>query len=228
MSSKITKELESCDQTGDWFYPEWAVNAKYNKPFYVRDTDSALGRYNIQTKAISLKDLALLHGHLCDGLVIAYVAIRTVFNRLFPDGVVDRTDLRVVSKNGPCWIDAAALMTGARINFKSLRVDASMGEGFILQKCSTGVAYRVRLKAAVFPEDQAELENEIRAARRAGKPVSAVKIDRIEAMHDALSLKMLTTDPDQLFDIEQLENYTFNFNDLYGERGDVINKDMPR
>jgi hypothetical protein len=47
--------------------------------------------------------------------------------------VVDRTDLRVVSKNGPCWVDAACWLTGARINFQTLRVDASVGDGFIVQ-----------------------------------------------------------------------------------------------
>jgi formylmethanofuran dehydrogenase subunit E len=78
-------------------YPEWAANARYNKPI-VRNTDSALGRYNLETKEIGLKDIARIHGHMCDGLVIAFVEIRAVLNKVFPDGVVDRTDLQVVSK----------------------------------------------------------------------------------------------------------------------------------
>ncbi|MDJ0988183.1 MAG: formylmethanofuran dehydrogenase subunit E family protein [Desulfobacterales bacterium] len=216
------------DNTPDWFYPEWAANAAYNKPIVVRDTDSALGRYNLVTKEIGLKDLARVHGHMCDGLVIAFVEIKAVLELLFPDGIVDRTDLNTVSKNGPCWADTAAFMTGSRINFKTLRIDASIGDGFILQRISTGEAYKVHLQPGVFPEDQAELEGKIRSLRANGQPVSAEDIDLVEKMGDELSLKLLTTPPDELLKIEKLDNFNFQFADLFGNRGDVVNKDMPR
>lgn len=218
----------TADNRPDWFYPEWAANAPFNRPIVVKDTDSALGRYNQRTKEIGLKELARLHGHMCDGLVIAFVEIKGVFEKLFPDGVVDRTDLRAVSKNGPCWADTAALMTGARINFKTLRIDASIGDGFIIQRISTGQAYKVHLKTGVFPEEQAVLENKIRSLRAQGKPVTAKDIDQVEKMGDELSLKLLTTPPDKLLNIEKLEGYKFQFADLFGMRGDIINKDMPR
>jgi len=161
-------------------------------------------------------------------LVIAFVEIKAVLNKLFPDSVVDRTDLRAVSKNGPCWADMAALMTGARINFKTLRIDSSVGDGFIIQRISTGEAYDAHLKPGVFPEDQAALEAKIRSLRAQGKPVTAQDIDTVEKMGDALSLKLLTTPSEQLLDIKELTNYTFNFADMFGNRGDIINKDMPR
>jgi formylmethanofuran dehydrogenase subunit E len=97
--------------------------------------------------------------------VIAFVEIKAVLSKVFPDGVVDRTDLQVVSKNGPCWADAAAFLTGARINFKTLRIDASIAAGFIIQRISTSEAYAVHLKPGVFPDDQARLENRIRSLR---------------------------------------------------------------
>jgi formylmethanofuran dehydrogenase subunit E len=219
------------DNSPDWFYPEAIAKAKYNKPIVVRDTDSALGRYSLKTKEISLKDLARIHGHLCDGLVIAFVEIKAVLEKLFPDGIVDRTDLRVVSKNGPCWVDAAAMMTGARINFKTLRLDNKIGDGFIIQRISTGEAYEVHLKPGVFPEEQAALEAKIRKLRSEGKPVTANDIDTVEKMAYALSLKLLTTPPDQLLDIKPLPDFKFTPNetvDVFGDRGDIINKDMPR
>jgi hypothetical protein len=40
-----------------------------------------------------------MHGHLCDGLVIAFVQIKAVAAKLFPDGVVDRTDLRAEDRS---------------------------------------------------------------------------------------------------------------------------------
>jgi formylmethanofuran dehydrogenase subunit E len=216
------------DNAPDWFYPAWAAEAKYNKPVAVRDTDSALGRYSRRTKEIGLKDLARIHGHLCDGLVIAFIELRAVLEKLFPNGIVDRTDLRAVARNGPCWVDAVALMTGARINFQTLRLDASIGDGFIIQRISTGAAYEVHLKPGVFPDDQAALEAKIRALRLEGQSVPPCEIDTYEAMADALSRKLLNTPPEQLLIIAARPNYTFRFSDLFGNRGDIINKDMSR
>lgn len=227
----ISQSLEAegkTDNSPDWFYPEWAAEAEYNKPIAVRDTDSAIGRYSLKTKEIGLKDLARIHGHLCDGLVIAFIEIKAVLERLFPDGVVDRTDLRAVSKNGPCWVDAVAILTGARINFQTLRIDNSIGDGFIIQKISTGEAYDVHMKPDVFPEDQAALEGKIRKLRSEGKPVSAADIDRFEKMADALSKKLLNIPPEQLLEIKPLHGYKFIATDLFGDRSDIINREMPR
>ncbi|OPY08613.1 MAG: FmdE, Molybdenum formylmethanofuran dehydrogenase operon [Syntrophus sp. PtaB.Bin001] len=216
------------DNSADWFYPEWAAKAKYNTSVAVWDTDSALGRYSTTTKEIGLKDLARIHGHLCDGLVISYIEIKAVLNKLFPDGKVDRTDLRVVSKNGPCWVDAVSFMTGARINFQTLRIDASVGDGFIIQKISTGEAYSVHLKPGVFPAEQAKLESKIRKARSQGQNVSARDIDIVEGMADDLSKRLLNTPPDEILTIKSLPEYRFAFNDMFGGRGDIVNKNMPR
>jgi formylmethanofuran dehydrogenase subunit E len=175
-----------------------------------------------------LKDLARMHGHLCDGLVIAFVQIKAAAARLFPDGVIDRTDLRAISKNGPCWVDAVSWMTGARINFQTLRIDNSVGDGFIIQKISTGETYRVSLKPGVFPAPLAAAEARIRKARADDRPVSAAEIDALERLSEQLSLKMLTTPPAELVDVRPLPNYRFVAADLFGTRGDIINKDMPR
>jgi len=224
----ISQNDGKTDNTPDWFYPEWAANAKYNQPIRVLDTESALGRYATKTKQIGLKDLARVHGHLCDGLVIAFVEIKAVLEKLFPNGIVDRTDLRAVSKNGPCWVDAVAIMTGARINFQTLRIDNRIGDGFIIQRISTGEAYDVHLKSGVFPAEQASLENKIRTLRAEGKPVSKEDIDRFEAMADSLSRFILNSEPNSILEITLLRDYKFIFNDLYNIRSDIINKDMPR
>jgi len=216
------------DEAPDWFYPAWAATAEYNRPIVVLDTDSALGRYSLRTKELGLKDLARMHGHLCDGLVIGFIQIRSVLERLFPSGIVDRTDLRAVSKNGSCWVDAVAFMTGARINFQALRIDNAVGDGFILQRISTGETYSVHLKPGVFPEEQATLENAVRTARAEGRKVSASDVDALERMANELSRKLLNTPASDFLEIERLEGFRFVPNDLFGERGDVINKEIPR
>jgi len=211
----IAKERQGqADNSPDWFYFEWAANANYNQPVSVRDTDSALGRYSLKTKEIGLKDLARIHGHPCDGLVISFIEIKAAMEKLFPDGLADRTDLRAVSKNGPCWVDTLAMMTGARINFQTLRIDNTVGDGFIIQKISTGEAYDVRLKPGVFPKEQAELERKIRKLRAEGKAVAAADIDAVEKMQNDLSRKVITTPPAEIIEIKALPNYKFQHIDL--------------
>lgn len=211
-----------------WYYPNWADNAKYNAPVKVLDTESALGRYAQNTKDITVKDITKMHGHLCDGLVIAYVEIKSVLEKLFPDTIIDRTDIRVVSKNGPCWVDTVAYMTGARINFETLSIDQSIGDGFIIQRISTKKAYSVHLKDGVFPKEQMELENKIRKLRAQCKPVSSKDIDQAEEMANELSKKLLNTAPDELLDIKKLPDYKYEFKFKPAKRGDIINKNMPR
>jgi formylmethanofuran dehydrogenase subunit E len=192
------------DNAPDWFYPESVASAQYNRALVVLDTDSPFGSRSLKTKEIGLKDLARIHGHLCDGLVIGFVQIESVLEMLFPSGVVDRTDLTAVSKNGACWVDAVAFMTGARVNFETLRIDDSVGDGFILHRISTGETYAVHLKPGVFPEAQAALEKKLRGLRGQGRSVSADDVEALEQMANALSRKMLNTPPSDLLDIRRL------------------------
>jgi len=216
------------DEHRPWYYPAWAAEAKYNQPIRVLDTDSALGRYSQDTKEIDIEDLVKFHGHACDGLIIVFIEVKAVLDKLFPDGVVDRTDLRVVSKNGPCWVDTVAMMTGARINFGTLSLDNAVGDGFIIQRISTGETYSVHLKEGVFPPKQAELERKIRQLAAEGKPVDPAMIDQVEAMADALSARLLNTPPEEILNIEKLPDYPFQQKFTPGKRGDVINKNVPR
>lgn len=209
------------------YFPLWAKFSKNNVPIQVLDTNSSLGRYSTYIKKIGLEDLAKIHGHLCDGLVISFVELNAVLKKLFPNGVVDRTDLRIVSKNGPCWVDASSMLTGARINFGTLSIDKSVGNGFIVQKISTGETYQVKLKDGIFPEDLAKLETMIKADAKAGKKVSDEDIKKLEALANKLSQKVLNTPADELIEIKKLDNYKFKQNIEVGTRTDVLNKKMP-
>jgi len=196
----------------------------------VRDTDSALGRLSLQAKPITLKDLARLHGHACDGLVISWIELHAALKELFPQGVVDRTDLRVLSKNGPCWVDAAAWMTGARVNHGTLVLDNTVGNGFILEQVSTGHAIRVGLRPGVFPAELADRERSIRARRAQGEEVRPEEIDSAEALASSLSRSMLNTPPDQAVEMERLRDFTFPAESAspLAPRGDIINRDVAR
>lgn len=207
------------------YFPLWAKFSKNNMSVKVLDTNSSLGRYSTYTKQIRLRDLALIHGHLCDGLVISFVELSDVLKKLFPNGVVDRTDIRVVSKNGPCWVDTATMMTGARINFGTLSIDKSVGNGFIVQKISTGETYQVKLKQGVFPEDLANLEAKIKSEAKAGKKVTDNDIDKLETLANKLSKKVLNSNSSEIIEIKKLDNFKFKQNIQMGVRTDILNKD---
>ncbi len=214
----------------DSFFPAWAETATFNRPLSVLDTDGALGRRNLHPKRLTLRDLALVHGHMCDGMVAAWTELGVALRTLFPDGVIDRTDVRAVSKNGACWVDTVAWATGARVNHGTLMLDNAVGNAFILQRLSNGVALRVSLKDGVFPADLGALEESIRSRRASGQAVSAGDIDRVEQLADSYSRKLLGTPPETMVVVETLSNYSFpkESKDPIAPRGDIINRDAPR
>lgn len=212
------------------FYPAWAATAPQAEPLRVLDTDSALGRLSLRPKELTLKDLARVHGHLCDGLVISWIALRAALRELYSQRVVDRTDLRVISKNGPCWVDAAAWTTGARINHGTLILDNTVGDGFIVQRISTGETVRVWLRPGVFPAELAELERTIRSRRSSGAPVAPENIDRAEALAADLSRRLLNQPSEEVVELERMRDFIFPTAspNLIAPRSDVINRDIAR
>jgi formylmethanofuran dehydrogenase subunit E len=141
-------------ETPDWYYPQWLAQAPHAPVFEVRDTVNKYGRYAVETKTITLKDLIKFHGHFCGGLVEAATALKVGLDRLFPDGVVDRTDLAIASNNSACGGDVAAYLSGARARFGSHSIDPALKESdFVVRRISTGKSVRVVINAATYPND---------------------------------------------------------------------------
>ncbi|MFN3545347.1 MAG: formylmethanofuran dehydrogenase subunit E family protein [Thiobacillus sp.] len=146
--------VASSDDNPDWYYPQWLAEAPYAPVFRVRDTVNKYGRYASETKIITVKDLIKFHGHFCGGLVEGATALKVAFDRLFPDGIVDRTDLVIASNNSACGGDVAAYLTGARTRFGSHLIDAKLKESdFVVKRMSTGKSVRVVINAATYPHD---------------------------------------------------------------------------
>ncbi len=136
----------------EWYFPEWLGTTPFSPSFEVRDTVNKYGRYAGLTKIITIKDLIKYHGHFCGGLVESAGALRVAIDLLFTDGIVDRTDLRIVSNNSACGGDVAAYLTGARPRFASHQIDNTLTESeFFVQKVSTGKTIHVKLNPAVYP-----------------------------------------------------------------------------
>jgi len=156
----------AADNAPDWYWPRWAAQARLPS-FEVRDTESSHGRYAEGTKTITCKDLVKFHGHACDGLFRGALALSRGLAVLFPDGVIDRTDLRVLSRNSPCLGDVAAYLTGGRVRFGTQDVRDEPGVWFVVQRISSGRTVRVAELAGVYPEVLAAQEAGMVAERQA-------------------------------------------------------------
>ena len=228
-AAALSAQSTTHENIDDIFYDTFVKTAPNAKPVLVRDTESALGRYDRYPKALGIKTLALAHGHLCDGLVLAYVELANTLPKLFDDGVIDRTDIRVVAKNSPCLVDTAALMSGARINFRTLSLDNRLGGSFIVQRISTGETYKVALADKRFLKALKTKEEAIKTKQKRHQTVTPQDIDEVESLAFSAMRHMLGTDPKKLLNITKLEGYEYRFRlDDIGTRSDVLNKNVGR
>ena len=123
---------------------------KSNPTIQTIDTDFSKGRLN-HIQIISLEDTAKFHGHLCDGLVVGFLGLKEALHQLYPNGIVDRTNTRIVSKSSPCITDIAIYLTGGRYQFNTYYVDDSISYHYIVQRIDNGLTYGVKLKPEIKP-----------------------------------------------------------------------------
>ncbi len=222
--SKVIKGASPADRMPTWYAMDWVLNSKYSPVFEVLDTESALGRYAPMTKTITLKDLIKFHGHPCDGLIQAACALKLALDRLFPNGVIDRTDLRILSSNSPCYVDAAAYLTGGRINFGTLEIDNSLGTSWIIQVISTGKTVQVTRRPGVFPKGLEALEQKIKAGK--GTPQDITQCRDLEW---EFSRRLLSRPLEESFEVKELNNFIWpgSAYKKVGKRGDIRFKKAP-
>lgn len=106
------------DRIPTWYAPMVAM--PYAPVFEILATKGTQGRYYQRTYAVTLKDMVKWHGHDCEGTTHAANSMKVAFEILFPDGIVDRSVLKGISGTGPCWSDAVAFLTGARLQYGNL------------------------------------------------------------------------------------------------------------
>ena len=146
--------IAAADDAPDWYYPQWLADAPHAAVFKVRDTVNKYGRYASEPKLITLKDLIKFHGHFCGGLVEGATVLRVAFDHLFPDGIIDRTDLVIAFNNSACGGDVAAYLSGTRARFGSHLIDPKLKESdFVVKRLSTGKTVRAVINAATYPHD---------------------------------------------------------------------------
>lgn len=213
------------DVAGEWYFPEWLGTAPYAPLFEVQDTENKYGRYARKTKTITIKDLIKFHGHFCGGLVESAGSLRVAFDLLFSDGVVDRTDLRIVSNNSACGGDVAAYLTGVRVRFSSHVIDNALTESeFYVQQISTGKTVHVRLNPAVYPKEVKTQMKKIESGKFEPKD-----IDLFQELQWAYAKRMVNRPLKESFIIEEVKDYKWPEAPCKdpGKRKDNDYKNMP-
>lgn len=195
-------------------------NADPDIQFHVIDTDFSKGRLMFE-QTIDLNDLVKFHGHLCDGLVVGAIAMDLTLKKLYPEGVIDRTNLRVVSKPSPCLTDVGAYLSGGRYQFNTFYVDTDFDGIYIVQRIDTEEAFSISMNAGVKPKAIDSL-----GGLAVKKELSACKIDSLKKMEDDFTDFLLSHEqPSNLFTVKKLKEFSWEpilRNDFL--KTDVLNK----
>lgn len=167
----------------------------------VNDTDFSKGRLgNIQE--IDIKDLTKLHGHLCDGLAEGFLALKQGLNQLYPDGIIDRTNTRIVSKPSPCLTDAAIYLTGGRYQFNTFYVSAEIKGMYILQRIDNGKTILVSRKPKVKPSIIDEMGN-----KAIEQKLSACDLDTLRNKEDEYTDFLMNSNPSDIFEVTEIKDF---------------------
>jgi formylmethanofuran dehydrogenase subunit E len=145
----IETGVDPPDRTPTWYAPQ--VAQPYAPVFEILATRGTQGRYYPYTYALTLKDLAKMHGHDCEGLTHAANCCYVAFKILFPDGIIDRSVLWGITGTSPCWSDVTAYLTGGRMQYGNLGFfkDKRYGHAIILYREDTKVAVLATWKKGI-------------------------------------------------------------------------------
>jgi formylmethanofuran dehydrogenase subunit E len=151
------------DRTPTWYAPMVAM--PYAPVFEILATKGTQGRYYQYTYAVTIKDMIKWHGHDCEGTTHAANMMKIAFEILFPDGIIDRSVLKAISGTGPCWSDAVAYLTGARLQYGNLGFfkDRNYNHAIILYREDTQTAVLATWKKGInnIPDEPVVLPEKI-------------------------------------------------------------------
>ncbi len=211
-------EITTSDRTLKLYLPKKQTNIKTG--LRVNDTDFSKGRLgNIQN--IDLDDLVKFHGHLCDGLVVGHLALQQAMDELYPEGIVDRTNTRIVSKPSPCLTDVAVYTTGGRYQFNTFYISNTIDGLFTVQRLDTEKTISVQLNKGVKPSEIDRL-----GAKAVKGELSACDLAKLKQLEDGFTEKLLSTNPKDHFSVTEIIDFQWNpelRNDFI--KTDILNKE---
>lgn len=212
--------LFACTQQADTSAKN-ATESSIGPSIEVVDTDFSKGRLGLKHQ-LTLEDVEKFHGHLCDGLVVGFLGIREGLKVLYPDGPVDRTNTRIVSKSSPCLTDVAVYVSGGRYQFNTFYVDNDLqGAFYIIQRKDNGKTVAVSMNKGVKPSQIDEL-----GAKAVKGELPPCQLDELKELENAFAQKLLSSNPKDNFTVKTLSEFEWKpvlKNDFL--KTDVLNKD---
>ena len=195
-----------------------SISVSFSQTITVNDTDFSKGRLgNIQK--IKLNDVVKFHGHLCDGLVESFIALDFGLKKLYPDGVVDRTNTRIVSKSSPCLSDMAIYITGGRSQYNTFYVDNTIEGFYVLQRIDNLKTILIKRRLNVKPPIIDELGNKAIKGE-----LNECELQELKKMEDDYSKFLKKSKPEELFEVIELTTFTWQPKLETYTKTDIINK----
>lgn len=195
-----------------------SISLSFGQTIKVNDTDFSKGKLgNIQK--IKLKDVVKLHGHLCDGLVESFIALDLGLKELYPDGIVDRTNTRIVSKSSPCLSDMAIYITGGRSQYNTFYVDNTIDGFYVVQRIDNLKTILIKRKPNVKPAIIDELGNKAIKGE-----LNECELEELKKLEDEYSKFLLKSKPEDLFEVVVLSNFNWEPKSETFIKTDIINK----
>lgn len=185
------------------------------------DTDFSKGRLgNLQE--VSLDDVVKFHGHLCDGLVVGFLGLKEALLQLYPDGIVDRTNTRIVSNPSPCLTDVAVYLTGGRYQYNTFNV-SKIPSLFIVQRTDNNKTLQIKLREGVKPKEIDSLSN-----LAVDKRLSSCELEHLRELENSFTDKLLSLSAKDIYEIIPLPNFSWksSLSKTY-VKTDVSNKKSP-
>lgn len=187
----------------------------------VNDTDFSKGKLgNIQK--INLKDVAKLHGHECDGLVEGFIALNFGLKQLYPKGIIDRTNTRIVSKSSPCLTDVAIYITGGRSQYNTFYVDNSIEGLYVVHKIDNGKTISIKRKPKVKPAIIDEMGN-----KAIHGELTECELAELKKLENDYAKFLKKSKPEDLFEVYEMTTFTWQPKTETYIKTDIINKNLP-
>lgn len=142
--------------------------------------------------------------------------------QLYPDGVIDRTNTRIVSKPSPCLTDVAIYLTGGRYQFNTFYVSTAIDGMYVVQRIDNGKTVNVSRKPNVKPAIIDEM-----GKKAIEQKLSACEIDELRKYEDDYSAYLLNKETNELFEMKEIKNFEWKPT-LHNTfiKTDILNKNL--
>lgn len=171
---------------------------------------------------INLTDVAIYSGHICPAMASGYILAKKALDRLYPDSIPERGQIRVAAMAASDLLDVASYITGARafygrdeINAHDLVVDPSLKPKqpgryvMVFQRKDTGKTVKAVFdKFKLIPPKEVKGIKEFLLKMLAGKALPREKEEKWAKLN-RLVKKVLLDTPEGVLEITSIDGYKF-------------------